>query len=58
MTARSHLYVPGDQASRLERAADRGADALIVDLEDSVAPDAKATYREIIELEAMADSLD
>jgi len=42
---RSYLYVPGDQADKLERAADRGADALILDLEDSVAPDAKPSAR-------------
>lgn len=48
MTSRSHLYVPGDQASRLARAAERGADALIVDLEDAVAPQAKAEARRIV----------
>ena len=36
MTARSHLYVPGDRADVLAKALDRGADALIVDLEDAV----------------------
>jgi citrate lyase subunit beta / citryl-CoA lyase len=39
--ARSYLYVPGDQPARLQRAAQRGADALIIDLEDSVALSAK-----------------
>jgi len=34
---RSHLYVPGDQPRVLERAEDRGADAVIFDLEDAVA---------------------
>lgn len=48
MSSRSHLYVPGDQAEKLERAADRGADALIVDLEDSVAPDAKPSARRLV----------
>jgi citrate lyase subunit beta / citryl-CoA lyase len=52
-TARSYLYVPGDQPRMLSRAADRGADALIVDLEDSVAPAAKAAARR-----HMADWLD
>lgn len=36
MTARSYLYVPGDAPEKLARAASRGADALIVDLEDAV----------------------
>jgi citrate lyase subunit beta/citryl-CoA lyase len=43
--ARSYLYVPGDQPARLQRAAERGADALIIDLEDSVAPSAKDDAR-------------
>ncbi len=37
MTARSYLYVPGDRPEKLAKAAGRGADALIVDLEDAVA---------------------
>ncbi len=36
MTVRSHLYVPGDRPDVLAKALDRGADALIVDLEDAV----------------------
>jgi citrate lyase subunit beta/citryl-CoA lyase len=43
--ARSYLYVPGDQPARLQRAAERGADVLIIDLEDSVAPSAKDDAR-------------
>jgi citrate lyase subunit beta/citryl-CoA lyase len=38
--------VPGDRADRLARAASRGADALIVDLEDSVARAAKDQARQ------------
>jgi citrate lyase subunit beta/citryl-CoA lyase len=38
VTARSYLYVPGDAGDRLLRASSRGADAIIADLEDSVAP--------------------
>lgn len=34
---RSYLYVPGDRPDRLARAFERGADAIIVDLEDAVA---------------------
>lgn len=36
MTARSYLYVPGNAPEKLAKACDRGADALIVDLEDAV----------------------
>jgi len=45
MIPRSWLYVPADDASRLAKAATRGADALIVDLEDGVAPAVKAQAR-------------
>jgi citrate lyase subunit beta/citryl-CoA lyase len=43
--ARSYLYVPGDRPEMLAKALTRGADALIVDLEDAVAPAAKAAAR-------------
>lgn len=43
---RSWLFVPGDSARKLDKAASSGADALILDLEDSVAPGAKETARE------------
>ncbi|MGW4043700.1 HpcH/HpaI aldolase/citrate lyase family protein [Streptomyces sp. NPDC004721] len=46
--ARSHLYVPGDRADLLTKAFTRGADALIVDLEDAVAPAAKETARDTV----------
>ena len=45
---RSYLYVPGDQAERLEKAPGRGADALLLDLEDAVAPQAKAAARDLV----------
>ena len=45
---RSHLYVPGDQPARMTGALTRGADALILDLEDSVAPGAKIAAREAV----------
>ena len=35
---RSYLYVPGDAVDKLEKALTRGADAVIIDLEDAVAP--------------------
>ena len=47
MTARSYLYVPGDQHDKLAKAAARGADAIIVDLEDAVAFSAKSSARRI-----------
>ena len=47
MTARSYLYVPGDQPDKLAKAPGRGADAIIVDLEDAVAFSSKATARQI-----------
>ena len=38
---RSVLYMPGSNARALEKAKTLAADALILDLEDAVAPDAK-----------------
>jgi citrate lyase subunit beta / citryl-CoA lyase len=43
---RSFLFVPADSAKKLERAMTSGADALIVDLEDSIALDGKADARQ------------
>ena len=43
---RSALYMPGSNARALEKARDIAADVLILDLEDAVAPDAKAAARE------------
>ena len=42
---RSVLYMPGPNARALEKARTIPADALILDLEDAVAPDAKETAR-------------
>ncbi len=39
------LYVPGDRPDRFAKAATSGADVVIVDLEDAVAPPAKANAR-------------
>ena len=41
----SVLYMPGSNARALEKARTLPADALILDLEDSVAPDGKAGAR-------------
>lgn len=43
---RSLLFVPADDHAKLAKAMRSGADALILDLEDSVAPSAKAHARE------------
>ncbi|MGA3524674.1 HpcH/HpaI aldolase/citrate lyase family protein [Melissospora conviva] len=45
MLPRSYLYVPGDAQEKLDKALGRGADALIVDLEDAVPPAGKDAAR-------------
>ena len=45
MKLRSLLFVPGDRPDRMEKALGAGADALILDLEDAVAPSAKQVAR-------------
>jgi citrate lyase subunit beta/citryl-CoA lyase len=45
---RSLLFMPGSNARALEKARNLPADGLILDLEDAVAPDAKATARDMI----------
>jgi citrate lyase subunit beta/citryl-CoA lyase len=45
---RSLLFMPGSNARALEKARNLPADGLILDLEDSVAPDAKALARDQI----------
>ncbi|MBX3536783.1 MAG: CoA ester lyase [Chelatococcus sp.] len=44
---RSLLFVPGDSPRKLEKGLTSGADALLLDLEDAVAPGAKAEARRI-----------
>lgn len=44
---RSFLYVPGDRADRVAKALDAGADAVLIDLEDSVAFSAKEAARRV-----------
>jgi citrate lyase subunit beta/citryl-CoA lyase len=48
VSARSYLFVPGDQARKLQQALASGADAIIADLEDAVAPSAKANARRTV----------
>jgi citrate lyase subunit beta/citryl-CoA lyase len=45
---RSFLFVPGNKASMIDKAAGARADALILDLEDSVPPDLKLEARAIV----------
>ncbi|MBC7155117.1 MAG: CoA ester lyase [Rhodobacteraceae bacterium] len=48
MTLRSFLFIPGDSEKKLTKGAGSGADALILDLEDSVAPDRKSIARAMV----------
>lgn len=45
---RSLLFVPADDTTRLAKAATRGADALILDLEDAIPPARKASARKAL----------
>ncbi|MBO9356331.1 CoA ester lyase [Bordetella petrii] len=45
---RSLLFVPGDRPERFDKAAGAGADAIILDLEDAVLPDAKPAARQAV----------
>ena len=44
---RSLLFIPGDSPRKLEKGIGSGADALLLDLEDSVAPESKVQARGI-----------
>lgn len=48
MTPRSYLFVPADRPERFRKALDSGADAVILDLEDAVAPAAKDAARDAL----------
>ncbi len=45
---RSYLFVPADSARKRDKALQSGADALILDLEDSVSPANKVEAREMV----------
>lgn len=45
---RSWLFVPADSEKKIAKACDSEADAIIFDLEDSVAPERKAAARDIL----------
>lgn len=46
--ARSFLFVPGNKAAWIEKSITAGADALILDLEDSVPATEKASARQVV----------
>jgi len=48
MDARTYLFVPGDRPERFAKALAAGADAVVLDLEDAVAPANKAAARAAI----------
>lgn len=48
-TAATWLFVPGDRPDRFAKAAAAGADLVVLDLEDAVAPAAKAAARVAVE---------
>ena len=53
---RSWLFVPADSERKIAKALDSEADAIIFDLEDSVAPAKKAAAREILKSLSKRDS--
>lgn len=48
MDARSYLFVPGDRPERFDKALASGADAVVLDLEDAVAPEHKGSARDAV----------
>lgn len=48
MSARSFLFVPGERPERFDKACASGADVVILDLEDAVAPSRKGEAREAV----------
>lgn len=48
MMVRSWLYVPGDRPERFDKAVAKGADAIVLDLEDAVSLDHKIEARSLV----------
>ncbi len=48
LLCRSYLFAPGDNPRLLAKVFDAGADAVVLDLEDAVAPGRKAAARELV----------
>jgi citrate lyase subunit beta/citryl-CoA lyase len=57
MKLRSMLFVPADSERKFAKAQASGADALILDLEDSVAPQNKASARAMVQGMLAADAM-
>ena len=57
MMHRSWLFVPADSARKLAKIPSSGADAVILDLEDAVAPERKLAARELA-VECLTDTQD
>jgi citrate lyase subunit beta/citryl-CoA lyase len=57
LPTRSWLFVPATRPERFEKAAASGADRIIVDLEDAVAPDAKREARRAVTATALPRSV-
>jgi citrate lyase subunit beta / citryl-CoA lyase len=57
MMARSYLYVPADRHEVVAKSGQRGADAVILDLEDGVAPGRKDQAREVASM-ALGEGID
>jgi citrate lyase subunit beta/citryl-CoA lyase len=46
VTERSYLFVPGNRPDRFQAASNAGADVVLIDLEDAVAPGEKSVARQ------------
>lgn len=57
LPARSWLFVPATRPDRFAKAAASGADRIIIDLEDAVAPDTKDDARESLAAAMLPDSV-
>ena len=58
MVRRSVLFTPGDRPEMMEKAPDAGADVVVFDLEDAVAPARKADARETVRSVLASSSFD
>jgi citrate lyase subunit beta/citryl-CoA lyase len=52
------LFIPATSTHLLAKATERGADALVVDLEDAIPPDRKAEARAILNKSRAARQLE
>ena len=57
-TPRTYLFVPGDRPERFDKALASGADAVVLDLEDAVAPSDKPRAREAVAQRLQAATAD